>query len=200
MGVAAGAAAAGGDVQLVGKTGEDPAGETALLDLARRGVGHVAVLRDAGRATPELADPAAADLAPFDEPDTSTASADVAAREPGPALDPADIELALRYLPDYRVLVVADALSNPALEVVLAASRWSGAALVILLAAGSEAPTLTSEATVIEAPEVDPDDAFASVVGAYAAALDRGEEPAEAFATASSAGGWAAVADAAVAD
>lgn len=200
VGVAAGAAAAGGDVQLVGKTGEDPAGETALLDLARRGVGHVAVLRDAGRATPELADPAAADLAPFDEPDTSTASADVAAREPGPALDPADIELALRYLPDYRVLVVADALSNPALEVVLAASRWSGAALVILLAAGSEAPTLTSEATVIEAPEVDPDDAFASVVGAYAAALDRGEEPAEAFATASSAGGWAAVADAAVAD
>jgi hypothetical protein len=202
VGVAAGAAAAGGDVQLVGKTGEDSAGEAALLDLAKRGVGHVAMLRDAGRATPVLADPAAADLAPFDDHDVSPAppSPDAPAQPPGPALDPADIELALRYLPDYRVLIVADALSSAALEVVLAASRWSGAALVILLPAGSEAPTLTSEATVIEAPEVDPDDAFASVVGAYAAALDRGEEPAEAFATASSAGGWAVVADAAGAD
>jgi hypothetical protein len=200
VGVAAGAAAAGGDVQLVGKTGEDPAGEAALLDLAKRGVGHVAMLRDAGRATPELPDTAAAELAPFDEPDVASASPSPASQPPSPALDPADIELALRYLPDYRVLVVADALSGAALEVVLAASRWSGAALVILLPAGSEAPTLTSEATVIEAPEVDPDDAFASVVGAYAAALDRGEEPAEAFATASSAGGWAAVADAAGVD
>jgi hypothetical protein len=200
VGVATGAAAAGGDVQLVGKTGEDPAGETALLDLAKRGVGHVAVLRDAGRATPELPDPGAADLAPFDEPDPGPGSPDTTAPGPRPTLDAADIELALRYLPDYEVLVVADALSSAALEVVLAASRWSGAALVILLPAGSEAPTLTSEATVIEAPEVDPDDAFASVVGAYAAAIDRGEEPAEAFATASSAGGWAAVADAAFAD
>ena len=200
VGVAAGAAAAGGDVQLVGKSGEDQAGEAALLVLAKRGVGHVAVLRDAGRATPELADPAAADLAPFDEPDVAPSSPDTAAEPPGPALDPADIELALRYLPDYRVVVVADALSSAALEVVLAASRWSGAALVILLPTGAETPTLTSEATVIEAPEVDPDDAFASVVGAYAAALDRGEEPAEAFATASSAGGWAAVTDAAIAD
>ena len=198
MGVATGAAAAGGDVQLVGKTGEDAAGEAALLDLAKRGVGHVAMLRDAGRATPELADPAAADLAPFDEPEVAQASQDPGA--PGPTLDAADIELALRYLPDYRVVVVADALSGAALEVVLAASRWSGAALVILVPAGSDAPTLTSEATVIEAPEVDPDDEFASVVGAYAAALDRGEEPAEAFATASASAGWAAVADAAVAD
>ena len=200
VGVAAGAAAAGGDVQLVGKTGEDPAGGAALLDLARRGVGHVAMLRDAGRATPEFADPAAAELSPFDEPDVAPASPNAAALAPAPALEAADIELALRYLPDYRVVVVADALSSAALEVVLAASRWSGAALVILLPAGSEAPTLTSEATVIEAPDVDPDDAFASVVGGYAAALDRGEEPAEAFATASSSGGWAAVDDAAVAD
>jgi hypothetical protein len=194
VGVAAGAAAAGGDVQLVGKTGDDPAGEAALLDLAGRGVGHVAVLRDPGRGTPELPDPAAADLAPFDEPEASTATR-LAPEALGPALEAADIELALRYLPDYRVLVVADPLSGAALDVVLAASRWSGAALVVLVPAGSEPQALSSEATVIEAPDVDPDDAFASVVGAYAAALDRGEEPAEAFATASSAGGWAAVAD-----
>ena len=50
--VALAAAAAGAPVQIVGRVGEDAAGEAALLDLARRGVGHVAVLRDAARATP----------------------------------------------------------------------------------------------------------------------------------------------------
>ena len=48
VGVAVAAASAGGDVQLVGKTGDDAAGEAALLDLAGRKVGHVAILRDAG--------------------------------------------------------------------------------------------------------------------------------------------------------
>lgn len=192
VGVAVAAAAAGGDVQLVGKTGDDPAGEAALLDLAGRGVGHVAVLRDPSRPTPEAADPGAADGAPFDEPEGESQSTALPA---GPTLEAADIELALQYLPDYRVLVVADPLPAASLEVVLAASRWSGAALVVLVPTGAEPPMLESEATVLEAPDGDPDGAFAAIVGAYAAALDRGEEPAEAFATASSAGGWAAVAD-----
>lgn len=193
VGVATSAASAGGDVQLVGKTGDDPAGEAALLDLAQRGVGHVAILRDASARTPEVADPASAEPAPFvDEPDDEPPPAALPA---GPTLEAADIELALRYLPDYRVLVVADPVPPASLEVVVAASRWSGAALVVLVPHGTEPPALASEATVLEAPDADPDEAFASVVGAYAAALDRGEEPAEAFATASTSGGWAAVAD-----
>lgn len=197
VGVADAAAAAGGDVQLVGKTGDDPAGEAALLDLAGRGVGHVAVLRDPRRPTPEMPDPAAADMPPFDEPDSEppAPAAPAPAGPVGPVLEPADIELALQYLPDYRVLVVADPLTGASLDVVLAASRWSGAALIILVPHGSEPPALVPEATILEAPDGDPDDAFAAVVGTYAAALDRGEEPAEAFATASAAGGWAAVAD-----
>jgi hypothetical protein len=194
VGVAAAVAAAGGDVQLVGKVGDDSAGEAALLDLAHRSVGHVALLRDPSRSTPEAADPAASETAPFDEPEGEPGPS-VAAAPDGPILEPADIELALQYLPDYRVLVVADPLLSASLEVVQAASRWSGAALVILVPRGSEPPALISGATVLEAPDGDPDDAFAAVVGAYAAALDRGEEPAEAFATASTAGGWAAVAD-----
>ncbi len=191
VGVAVAAATAGGDVQLVGKTGDDPAGEAALLDLAGRGVDHVAMLRDPSVPTPEWPDPNAVESAAFDEPVGDPAVARTAPA--GPILEAADIELALRYLPDYRVLVIAEPLPAASLEVVLAASRWSGAALVVLVPRDSEPPALTPEATVLEAPDSDPDDVFATVVGAYAAALDRGEEPAEAFATASSAGGWSAV-------
>ena len=191
VGVAAAAAAAGADVQLVGKIGDDPAGEAALLDLAGRNVGHVAVLRDPSQPTSETADPSVADAAPFDD---SNGAPTPAPHADGPRLEPADIELALRYLPDYRVLVVADALVGASLEVAVAASRWSGAALVVVVPRGSEPPALNPDDTVLEAPDGDPDGAFASVVGAYAAALDRGEEPAEAFATASQGAGWAAAA------
>lgn len=193
VGVAVAAATAGGDVQLVGKTGDDPAGEAALLDLAGRGVGHAAILRDPGAPTPEWADTATAESAAFDEPADEPGEA--VTPQAGPILEAADIELALRYLPDYRVVVVADPLSAASLDVVLAASSWSEASLIVLVRSGAEPPALVPGATVLEAPDSDPDDEFATVVGAYAAALDRGEEPAEAFATASSAGGWSAVAD-----
>ena len=191
VGVGAAAAAAGADVELVGKLGDDPAGEVVLLDLAGRGIGHVAILRDPSRPTPETADQVAGDVDPFEE---LSAAPEPAETPPGPTLDPADIELALQYLPDYRVLVIAEPLTAAALDVVLAASRWSGAALVIVVPHGAD-PVDIPDATILEAPEGDPDDAFASVVGGYAAALDRGEEPAEAFASASTAGGWAAAAD-----
>jgi hypothetical protein len=190
VGVAAAAAAAGADVELVGKIGDDPAGEVVLLDLAGRGIGHVAILRDPTRATPETAEAGAdvADAAPFEEHDDEPGRPAALA---GPTLDPADIELALRYLPDYRVLVVAEPLAPEALQVVVAAGRWSEAALILIVPQGSE-PLDVPDATILEAPADDPDDAFASVVGGYAAALDRGEEPAEAFASASTASGWAA--------
>jgi hypothetical protein len=191
VGIAAAAAAAGADVELVGKIGDDPAGEVILLDLAGRGIGHVAILRDPTRATPETTDADGADSAeaePFEDPSDVP---EPPATAEGPTLEPADIELALRYLPDYRVLVVAESLASDALQVVLAASRWSGAAMILVVPQGSE-PLDLPDATILEAPADDPDDAFASVVGGYAAALDRGEEPAEAFASASTASGWAA--------
>lgn len=193
VGVAAAAAAAGADVQLVGKTGDDPAGEAALLDLAGRGVGHVAILRDPSVPTPVIPDPDSAEPPLFDERDGDPVPATTAPA--GPTLEPADIELALRYLPDYRVLVIADPVSAESLEVVLVASRWSGAVLIVLVHGSAEPPEHIADATVLQAPDDDPDGAFANVIGAYAAALDRGEEPAEAFATASTAAGWAAVAE-----
>ncbi|MDP9482634.1 MAG: PfkB family carbohydrate kinase, partial [Chloroflexota bacterium] len=46
-GIALAAVSAGRQVQLVGRVGEDPAGEALLLALARAGIGHAATLRDA---------------------------------------------------------------------------------------------------------------------------------------------------------
>ena len=157
VGVGAAAAAAGADVELVGKIGDDPAGEVVLLDLAARGIGHVAILRDPSRSTPESTDAAAADADPFEEPAAEAEPTDLL---PGPTLEPADIELALQYLPDYRVLVVAEPLAPAALEVVLAAGRWSGAAVVVVLPHGAD-PVDIPDTTILEAPEGDPDDAFA---------------------------------------
>ena len=61
---------------------------------------------------------------------------------------------------------------------------------MLLLAPDALAPdSLPETATVLAAPVSDPDGAFAAVVGAYAAALDGGASPADAFAGAI-AGGW----------
>jgi sugar/nucleoside kinase (ribokinase family) len=184
------AAAAGAQVQLVGKVGEGVVGDAVLLSVARSGVGHVAVLRDASAVTPvALSAPDPKDILADDESATG---------EPEGAhltLDSGDLELALRYLPDYRVVVVANALDEPALGTVVAAARWAGAQLIVVVPAGSSAAGVPEDATVLESPDVDPDGAFGAVVGAYAAALDRGAAPAEAFASASAGSGWSAVVD-----
>ena len=187
------AAAAGAEVQLVGKVGEGPVGDAVLLSLAHDRVGHVAVLRDASTPTRLASDVTAGDALLEPEGDEPM---DTHPDEPaGPTLDSGDLELALRYLPDYRVLVVADPLDETALATVAAAGRWAGAQLIVVVAAGSTAPGLPDDATVLEAPALDADGAFAAVVGAYAAALDRGASPADAFASASAESGWAAVSD-----
>jgi hypothetical protein len=193
------AAAAGADVQLVGKVGEGPAGDAVLLSLAQSHVGHVAVLRDASTATPVARiSPEPEALLGDDGRLSNDADGEPAQPNDGPdalTLDGGDLQLALRYLPDYRVVVVADALDDLALRTVGAAARWAGAQLIVVVVAASKAAAIPDEATVLEAPAVDPDGAFAAVVGAYAAALDRGAPPAEAFASASAGSGWSAVVD-----
>jgi hypothetical protein len=105
-------------------------------------------------------------------------------RSAAPGLEPADLELALRYLPDLRVIVLVASLA-PLLGTALAAASWSGAALVVvgpvdadsagLLDAASPAPILLAP------PERDTDGAFAGVVAALAVRLDAGEDPAAAW-------------------
>jgi hypothetical protein len=188
----------GAAVEVVGRIGEDAAGDAVLLDLAEAGVGHVAVLRESGRFTPAAA-PTGDPVAP-DGPDPGTVLlADDMEAEPEPdtetglSMDAADLQLALRYLPDYRVVIVVDDLDAAALETVVAAAGWAGAHLIVLVAAGQPSAALPADATVLERPRHDPDGAFAQVVASYAVALDQGREPAAAFSEASGAGGWASV-------
>jgi len=197
--VARAGAAAGAQVEIVGKVGEDPAGDAVLLDLAASGIGHVAVLRDASQPT-GVAPPAQPEPAPWDEPGeapTSPVEAPGASSPERPTLDAADIGLALRYIPEYGAIVTAEPLAPDALEAAAAAARWAGAALVVVIGAGEPPPvSLGAEVTVLEAQADDPEGTFARVVGEYAARLERGEPPAEAFAAASSGTGWTVATDA----
>ena len=48
---------------------------------------------------------------------------------------------------------------------------------------------------MFEAPDADPDGVFADLVGSFAAALDDGVEPGEAFRASVESDGWTGVAD-----
>lgn len=173
--VATAAAAAGSKVELVTRIGEDPAGDAVILALARAGIGHVATLRDAGRRTPVVPSTDEDGVPDLDEDAASTP----VVSPPGPTLDGGDVGLALRYLSDYRVIVVAHAADRNVLDEVLAAAGWSGARLVVITSPGVEV-ALPIEATAIAA---EPDaEAVASRVGRYAAAIDGGGDPDTAYA------------------
>jgi pfkB family carbohydrate kinase len=165
--IALAARAHGSDVQLVGTLGDDPEGDAVVTGLGKAGIGHAALLRDPAARTPVLGKD----------------------RGPLPRLDVEDVDLALRYLPDQRVLVVAEPLSAAALARVGEAALFQQAALVVVTDAQTDVSALPSDATVFAAPDEDAP-AFAQLVGRYAAALDRGEEPAAAFESARRHAGW----------
>ena len=106
-------------------------------------------------------------------------------REPARELEAADLDLALRYLPEVRVVVIVE---MPAPIVATAADRtqWSGAALIVVSRASAGGAVLPAElpdgAIVLEAPASDPDATFAGFVGAFAARLDAGATAADAWA------------------
>jgi hypothetical protein len=195
--IARAAAAAGGVVQLVGKVGDGRDGDAILLSVAEAGVGHIAVLRDASPVTLEAStaapdesggDGVAASVVGPDGAD-GAAGTEVATASTAPALDAGDLSLALRYLPDYRVVVIATPLDRAAEAAAVEAARWAGAAIIVVSGRGTEPPSdLPEDATVLEAPPIDEDAAFAAMVGRYAAALDAGRVPAEAFADATGGG------------
>jgi len=98
------------------------------------------------------------------------------------ALEQADVELALRYLPDVRVVIAVGA-TEPLLSSLADGAAFSGATLVVVSGPENEAaaPNLPESAIVLEAPADDPDETFAGFVGAFAARLDRSEKPADAW-------------------
>jgi hypothetical protein len=189
--VALAAARLGRTVQLVGKTGDDPTADAVVLDLARGGVGHVALLRDPGRETPlETVWPDAIDDDAA-EVDPDLRGANPAPIPPGPALEAADVELGLRYLTDFAVVVLAEPADPETIAVVADAARWGEARMILVVSVGQTVPDgLPGEATVFESPPTDPDSAFADLVGTFAASIDEGTEPGAAFRSSIASDGW----------
>ncbi|HEV7605031.1 MAG TPA: hypothetical protein VGO15_08680 [Candidatus Limnocylindrales bacterium] len=196
--VALAAAAAGRSVQLVGKTGDDPTADAVVLDLARGGVGHVALLRDPARATPLEPPPVdgsvdADAVGPNDPADDPILTDPRSGRVvgDGPLLDGADVDLGLRYLTEFAVVVLAEPADPDTLAIVADAARWGEARMVVVVGAGEGTPDgLPEDVVVFEAPGADPDGVFATLVGNFAAALDEGVEPGEAFRVSIASDGW----------
>jgi hypothetical protein len=164
MEIARRAAATGVRTEVVGVAPSGARGDRHLLALTTAGVGHATVTR-AGLA-----------------PGSGSAAAEL-------GIEPADLDLALRYLPDIRVVVLSRPAA-PLLATALAAAAFAGAALVIvgpLDAAALDAASLetpgNSSPIVLEPPARDPDGAFAGLVAALAVRLDANEEPASAWAS-----------------
>jgi hypothetical protein len=187
--VAVAAAERGRPVQLVGTAGEDEAGDQLVLALASAGVGHVALLRKTGQHTPVLA---SVELG-ADDPLTDDDDERSGPRAGTAPLDAADVDLALRYLPDVSVLVLAEPTSRETIGIVAQAAQWSDARLVLVIGGRAlDLDGVPDDAIVFEEPPDDPDGAFAGMVGAFAAALDEGDEPGEAFRATLANEGWAA--------
>jgi sugar/nucleoside kinase (ribokinase family) len=169
---------AGASVELAGSIGDDLEGDRVIVELGRAGIGHAAVLRDPSAHTP------------------STAAAEPIASIPGrgqPRLEAADVELALGYLSECRVLVVADSLDPEALSAALRAAEYHGASVVIVADAGEVDPEeLGDRVTLLERPSSDPGDggaleampeeAAADLEEALTAAPGEGAEAESAFA------------------
>jgi ribokinase len=200
--IALAAVASGATVEVVGRVGDDPAGDALLLALSRAGVGHAAVLRDPSRPTPVAVPVVVADdpESPLDEVLADRAAGTrLAVWADGPRLEAADVDLAIRYLDPSGVLVITDEVSLDTLAAAVEVGRFAGTRLVVLLAPGTRRggalpAGLPADATVLAAPDdgAEPG-AFEALVGAYAAALDRGIAPEAAFAAAAGAG-WEALA------
>jgi hypothetical protein len=199
--IALAAASAGADVQVVGKVGEDAAGDEVLIALARGAVGHMALLRVVAETPVSVAAREPDDGGPPDMPiaamlaeaDPETGVADGAAETPrGLALDAADVSLGLQYLVSFRVVVAADPVDEATAQAIADAAAFADAAVIAVTPPGAAVPAAFGRATVLEAPEDDPGGEFAALVGRFAAALDRGAEAGPAFREAAEAGGWQA--------
>ena len=195
--VALAAAGAGRTVQVVGKIGDDPTADAVILDLAQGGVGHVALLRDGTRVTPlEPPEPEESDADDADDRCRHRGAGPTTTAD-GPALDPADVDLGLRYLTEFAVVVVAEAVDEATVAIVAEAARWGDARMILVVPGAAGIPEgLPTDVVVFEAPEADPDGVFATMVGLFAAGLDDGAEPEAAFRDSLGSVGWTDAAEA----
>jgi hypothetical protein len=187
--VAAAAQRRGSAVELVGKVGNDGAGDAVVVALGRLGIGHAALLRDPVRPTPVLTAAASSDDIAEVDADLPEARLLPEDRDARPMLEAADVDLALRFLPGAGVVVLADPLSASAIAAAVEGAAYGSARLIVLVSAGGTPPVVPADATVLEAPAQD-DGSFGRLVGVFAGALDAGVDPRAAFEEAVAASGW----------
>ncbi|HET8785483.1 MAG TPA: hypothetical protein VFM38_07610 [Candidatus Limnocylindrales bacterium] len=171
--IAAAAATDGALVEVIARVGDDPPGDSLLLALARHHIGHVAVLRDPARSTIVTRATTDIDVA-------ATHVQDDATDDEGPRLEAADANLALRYLPQASVIVAVH-LADDVLAEAIDGAAWAESALVVVVPPQAGVPAgLPANAVTLEVEDTD-DSAAGGAIGRYAAALDRGETPRDAY-------------------
>ncbi len=187
--IALAAAGAGARVELMGRVGDDAAGDSLVLALGHEGVGHVALLRDPARPTLIHPGPGTDGDELLEAAPRNGHGGALDADRGGPRLEPADVALGLRYLTAFDVLVVGDDAPVDVIPACVEAAAFAGARLVVAVRLPGGVPDgLPEDATVLIAPDED-GEAFARLLGRYAAALDAGSEPGAAFAVAAG-DGW----------
>jgi len=95
-------------VEMIGRIGADRIGEELTLSLARDGIGHVALLRDAALTTP------------------------VGAAARGIELDRGDAQLGLRYLTSFSAVLLIDPANVTLVQGVTEESAYGGAHLIVV--------------------------------------------------------------------
>jgi len=109
-------------------------------------------------------------------------------RTPAEGMDAADLDLALRYLPDISAIVLVE--PPPGLvATAVAAATWLGAGLVLVgdaIDLAGEPPKL-DRTVVLGPPRSDPDGVFAGLVAALAVRLAAGSTSTDALSDASTA-------------
>lgn len=109
-------------------------------------------------------------------------------RSPAEALDAADLDLALRYLPDIGAIVLVEPGAG-LVATAAAAATWLGAGLVVVASEVTEIPADgpgPDRTVVLGPPRSDPDGGFAGFVAALAVRLAGGATPVDAWSGATS--------------
>jgi hypothetical protein len=118
-----------------------------------------------------------------DEPEHEEPSATNA-----PDLDGADVGLALKYLSDYRVIVLAHPSGADVIEEASASAGWAPAHLIVVMSADPDRDVAELEGALVLSADVDAE-ATARRLGRYAAAVDSGEDLDTAYAVLTGANG-----------
>ena len=166
-------------VIVVGILGAPGSSGALALEIARRAAATGARVEMAGVAPPDLdGDAVLLELAAADIGHATVV------RTHADGLDVGDLDLALHYLPDIRVIVLV-APPAPLMPPATAAAEYTGAPLVVVGPLEPDAVRALDAAgagpIVIDPPAADQDGTFAGLVAALAGRLDAGEATAEAW-------------------